>query len=102
MVISWNYKKINKCNSLARKSEKEYFESVSNANSSHRKSFWNAVKPFVSNEGAISNENIIIKAQKEEKIKEKGLEKEIHIDVNELINIIKKKWLKILDLHQIL
>ena len=34
---------------------------------------------------AISNENIIIKAQKEEKIKAKILENEIHIDANELI-----------------
>ena len=75
----------NKCNSLVRKSKKEYFQNVSNANSSHSKSFWNAVKPFVSNKGAISNENIIIKAQKEEKIKVKGLENEIHIDANELI-----------------
>ena len=39
----------------------------------------------MSNKGAISNENIIIKAQKEEKIKVKGLENEIHIDANELI-----------------
>ena len=40
---------------------------------------------FVSNKGAISNENIIIKAQKKEKIKIKGLENEIHIDAYELI-----------------
>ena len=64
-----NYKKVNnKCNSLVKKSKKEYFQNLSNANSSHSKSFWNAAKPFVSNKGAISNENIIIKAQKEEKI----------------------------------
>ena len=80
------YKKVkNKCNSLVRKSKKEYFQNVSNANSSHSKSFWNAVKPFVSKKGAISIENIIIKAQKEEKIKVKGLENEIHIYGNELI-----------------
>ena len=34
---------------------------------------------------------IIIKAQKEEKIKVKGLENEIHVDVNELIKNDKKK-----------
>ena len=39
----------------------------------------------MSNKGVISNENIIIKVQKEEKIKVKGLENEIHIDANELI-----------------
>ena len=39
----------------------------------------------MSNKCATSKENIIIKAQKEEKIKVKGLENEIHINVNELI-----------------
>ena len=64
------YKKVkNKFNSLVRKSKKEYFQNLSNANSSHSKSFWNAVKLFASNKDAISNENIIIKAQNEEIIK---------------------------------
>ena len=81
-----NYKKVkNKSNSLVGKSKKEYFQNVSNTNSSHSNSFWNAVKSFVSNKGVISNTNIIIKAQKEEKIKVKGLENEIRIDANELI-----------------
>ena len=39
----------------------------------------------MSNKGNISNENIIIKAQKEEKIKVKDFENELHIDANELI-----------------
>ena len=81
-----NYKKLkNKCNYLVRKSKTEYFQNVSNANSSHIKSFWNAIKYFVSNKGGISSENIVIKAQKEEKVKVKGLENEIRIDSNELI-----------------
>ena len=75
----------NKCNSFILKSKKEYFQNVSNANSSHSKSLWNAVKPFVSNKGAIQNENIIIKAQKEEQVKVKFLGNEIHINANELI-----------------
>ena len=46
----FNYKKVkNICNSSARKSEREYFTNVSNANLSHSKSFWNAVKSFISN-----------------------------------------------------
>ena len=58
-----NYKKVkNKRKVLVRKSKKEYLQNVSNTNSSHSKSFWNAVKHFVANEGAISNENIIIKS----------------------------------------
>ena len=39
----------------------------------------------MSNKGVISNENIIIKAPKEETIKIKDLENELHIDANELI-----------------
>ena len=78
MIISWkflNYKKVkNKWNSFVRKSEKEYLQNVSNANSSHNKSFLNAVELFVSNKGAFSNESMIIKAQKEEKIIVKDLE----------------------------
>ena len=55
-----NYEKLKiKCNSLVRK----FFQNFSNANSSHSKLFLNDVKLFVSNKGAISNENIIIKAQ---------------------------------------
>ena len=46
---------------------------------------WNAVKHFLSNKDAISNENIIAKAQKEEKVAVKTLENEIHIDANQLI-----------------
>ena len=38
----------------------------------------------MSNKGAISNENII-NTQKEEKIKVKNLENELHTDANELI-----------------
>ena len=45
----------------------------------------NDVKLFVSNKGAILNQNIIIKSQKQEKTKVKDLENEIHIDANELI-----------------
>ena len=51
----------------------------------HTKSFWNAVKTFVSHKGAISNENRIIKAQKKGKIKVRESENELKIDANELI-----------------
>ena len=39
----------------------------------------------MSNKGAISNENKIIKVQKKEKIKIRESENELHIDANELI-----------------
>ena len=81
-----NYKKIkNKCNSLTKKAKKKYFQNVSNQNSSTSKKFWNTVKPFMTNKGAISNENIIIKNQMEESIKVKGNENETLIEANELI-----------------
>ena len=61
----FTYKKVkHKCNSLVRKSKKGYFKNLSNANSLHSKSFWNAVQPFVLSKCAISNERIIIKSPK--------------------------------------
>ena len=46
---------------------------------------WTAVKHFLSNKDAISSENVIVKAQKEEKVAVKSLENEIHIDANQLV-----------------
>ena len=46
---------------------------------------WNAVKHFLSNKDAISIENVIVKAQIEEKVAVKSLENEIHIDANQLV-----------------
>ena len=46
---------------------------------------WNAVKHFLSNKDAISSKNVIVKAQKEEKVAVKSLENEIHIDANQLV-----------------
>ena len=51
-----HYKKIkNKCNSLVRKSKKQYFQKIRNENSAQSKPFWNAVKPFMSNKNVVSN-----------------------------------------------
>ena len=84
MAVSWkflNYEKIkNKCNSLVRKPKKEYFQNVSNV-----RHFEMLSSLLCQIKGPISNENIVIKAQKKQKIKVKGLENQIHIDANELI-----------------
>ena len=56
------YKKIkNKCNNLLKKSKKKYFQENANEGLSN-KSFWNTVKPFISNKGTLSNDNIIIES----------------------------------------
>ena len=46
---------------------------------------WNAVKHFFFFFYAISSKNVIVKAQKEEKVAVKSLENEIHIDANQLV-----------------
>ena len=80
------YKKVkNRCNNLIKRSKKNYFENAGGENSSNSKKFWNKVKPFITNKGEISNDNIIIKTQNEENIKVKGMEKEMHVEANELI-----------------
>ena len=57
------YKKIkNKCNNLLKKSKKKYFQENASEESVSSKSFWNTVKPFISNKGTLSNDNIIIES----------------------------------------
>lgn len=80
------YKKIkNKCNNLVKKSKKQYFEKISHENSAQSKPFWNAVKPFMTNKGVISNESIVIKAKDTENVKVKNSQKEVQVKANELI-----------------
>ena len=57
------FKKIkNKCNNLLKKSKKKCFQENANEGSVSNKSFWNTVKPFISNKGTLSNDNIIIES----------------------------------------
>ena len=67
------YKKVkNKCNTLTRKAKKRYFEYVAkNENFATSKTFWNTVRPFLTNKGTISDENIKIKAEENQNIKTK-------------------------------
>ena len=90
------YKKAkNKCekqqvknNALTRKTEKRYFEHIAkNKSFATNKTFWNTVRPFITNKGTISDENIKIKAEENQniKIKNKNRNKLISIKTNDCI-----------------
>ena len=48
----------NRCNNMLKYAKRVYFRNISLKNGS--KSFWDAVKPFFTNKGIMSNENIVI------------------------------------------
>ena len=83
------YKKVkNKCNILTRKTKKRCFEYIAkNKNFATNKTFWNTVRPFITNKGAISDENIKIKAEENQyiKIKNKNERKLVSIKTNDCI-----------------
>ena len=62
------YKNIkNKCNNLLKQSKKKYIKYISNKGAATSKSFWNAVKPFITHKGIQTNENITIEVEKNKK-----------------------------------
>ena len=66
----------NKCNTLTRKPKKRYFGYIAkNKNFATSKTFWNTVRPFITNKGTISDENIKIKAEENQNIKIKNKNK---------------------------
>jgi len=65
----------NKCNNLMKKSKKTYFQKNADEGSATSKPFWNAVKPFISDKGTLSNDNIIIEAPKDSTVNIKGGDK---------------------------
>ena len=78
----------NKCNTLTRRTKKRCFEYiVKNKNFATNKTFWNTVRPFIANKGAISDENIKIKAEENQniKIKNKNKNKLVSIKTNDCI-----------------
>ena len=81
------YKKVkNKCNTLTRKTKKRYFEYVAkNENFATSKTLWNTVRPFLTNKGTISDENIKIKAKENIKSKNKNKSKLVSINTNDFI-----------------
>ena len=83
------YKKVkNKCNTLTRKTEKINFKYIGkNKNFATNETFWNRVRPFITNKGTISDENIKIKAEENQniKIKNKNKNKLVFIKTNDYI-----------------
>ena len=81
------YKKVkNKCNTLTRKTKKRYLEYVAkNENFATSKTLWNTVRPFLTNKGTISDENIKIKAKENIKTKNKNKSKLVSINTNDFI-----------------
>ena len=51
-----------------------------------KKSFWDTVKPFMTNKGIIANDQIKIENEETTKIKMPGTKKEITLNINEQIN----------------
>ena len=78
----------NKCNLSTRKTKKRYFEYIAkNKNFATSKTFWNTVRPFITNKGTISDENIKIKAEENQniKIKNKNKNKLVSIETSDCI-----------------
>ena len=80
------YKSIkNKCNNLLKQSKKKYIKDISNKGAATSKSFWNAVKPFITHKGIQTNENITTEVEKNEKIEVKGSHEKVDIRTKDLI-----------------
>ena len=70
------------------KTKKRYFEYIAKSkNFATNKTLWNTVRPFITNKGAISDENIKIKAEENQniKIKNKNKNKFVSIKTNDCI-----------------
>ena len=51
----------NYCNNLTRTTKENFFQSVTKSGFANNKKFWNTVKPFLTNKGFLTNDNIYIK-----------------------------------------
>ena len=51
----------NYCNNLTRTTKKNFFQRVTKSSFANNKKFWNAVKPFLTNKGFLTNDNVSIK-----------------------------------------
>ena len=102
----------NKCNALKRKTKKRYFEYiVKNKNFITSKTFWNIVRPFITNKGTISDENIKIKGEENQniKIKNKNKNKLVSIKTNDcikdksvLVEMFSNHYINIVEKHLVL
>ena len=61
---------------LTKKAKKRYFEYIAKSkNFATSKTFWNTIRPLITNKGTISHENIKIKAEESQNIKIKKKKK---------------------------
>ena len=51
----------NYCNNLTRTTKNNFFQRVTKSGFANNKKFWNAVKPFLTNKGFLTNDNISVK-----------------------------------------
>ena len=52
----------NYCNNLTRTTKENFFQSVTKSGFANNKKFWNTVKPFLTNKGFLTDDNISIRA----------------------------------------
>ena len=77
----------NYCNNLSKSTKKKYFEKVTKKGFVNNRAFWNTVKPFLTNKGFLTNDNIVIK-NNDEIIKNKNEIVELFNSHN--VNIVEK------------
>ena len=75
----------NKCNNLLKQSKKKYIKDISNKGAATSKSFWNAVKPFITHKGIQTKEDRTNEVEKNEKIEDKGLHVKVDIRRKDLM-----------------
>ena len=54
----------NKCNNLLKQSKNKYIKDTRNKGAATSKSFWDTVKPFITDKGIQTNENITVEQRK--------------------------------------
>ena len=77
----------NKCNSLCKWAETQYFKKCTSKNSWKNKQFWNSVEPFVTNKSSLSSNSITTRG------KDKLIDNEKELGTifgNYYINIVEK------------
>ena len=67
-----------------KKSKQTQFKDKTNENKTG-KAFWNAIKPFMTNKGTITNDNVCICADTDERVIIKNEKDEVHTKANDLI-----------------
>ena len=73
------------CNSLTKKTKRKYFANIAKAESNQTsKLFWNSVKSFITNQGTVSMESTVIKADADKIMKIKRKHDEVSMKTTDL------------------